>query len=125
MIQGNFIIESDTVFTNQIQMVDSFSSTLVIDHVDFTNISLSSTGIKATTSNITVESSSATLIDLSGTLSYSFITASLGSQVTINGFIFTNNTVPLLTGISSALDLSSLTVSNVNATGNILNIDEW
>ena len=124
MIKGNFEIMNGTTVSNQSAIVDSFSSTLLISDSTFIAISMSQSSIKATGSAFKMSGSTASSITRNGSTSHPFIIGSLGSSMSIEGVTFTENTVPFLTVLSSELNITGVTLSNIVTQDYVINIDE-
>jgi hypothetical protein len=118
-------ITDQTVISEQSAIISAFSSNLTIKDTVFTNISLSEPSITITSSQMTIESSSATNISMKGSTENPFIITSLNSVVSVNQFEYTSNTIPMMTALSTALQLDSLEISNINSQGYMLSIIEW
>ena len=114
MIKSNMHVMNGTQVSNQGGFISAFSSVLQIADTRFSDMSLDASALTIIGTNATIESSSATDITLSGTNSYSFIITSLNSIVDISEFTYTDNTVPMLTAISTRLTIDFLDTSRVN-----------
>ena len=114
MIKSNMHVLNGTQVSNQGSFISAFSSVLQIADTRFSDMSLDASALTIIGTNATIESSSATDITLSGTNSYSFIITSLNSIVDISEFTYTDNTVPMLTAISTRLTIDFLDTSRVN-----------
>ena len=124
MIKGNFEIMNGTIVSNQSAIVDSFSSTLLISDSTFIAISMSQSSIKVTGSAFKMSGSTASSITRNGSTSRPFVIGSLESSMSIERVTFTENTVPFLTVLSSELNITGVTLSNIVTQDYVINIDE-
>ena len=112
IISSQLEISSGSWIYNEEYLIDSFSSVLEIADTQFTDIQMMTIGLKLTTSNVTISN-----LTVSGVTSDSsnphFIFLNLDSILTVAGFNFVNNEVPLMIAITSVLDFDSFITSNV------------
>ena len=125
MIKSNMHVMNGTQVSNQGGFISAFSSVLQIADTRFSDMSLDASALTIIGTNATIESSSATDITLSGTNSYSFIITSLNSIVDISEFTYTDNTVPMLTALTTNVKIDLLTLANVFVFNRVLFLDDW
>ena len=110
--------------TRQGSTLEVFSSTLAIENSKFFDMSIAEPSIKVTGSAIDIKNFTVESLSSADNLSHPLILLSLESMLSINGINFTENSVPLISSVSSTLNLNELYISNVEAKGYPLNIDE-